>query len=113
MAIPTLSRKRKLVTRKSPSLEEDLLVAAVPDGRLDGFSEEEDSNAEESVGESDLEDEDDEISGEELDSGDELDSDEIPSEDDDEDGIRKQLRNLKTSNGSNGDLVHTNGDRRR
>ncbi|KAK4993842.1 Ribosome biogenesis protein erb1 [Elasticomyces elasticus] len=113
MAIPTLSRKRKLVTRKSPSPEEDLSEAAVPDGRLDGFaSEEEDSNAEESVGESDLDDEDDEISGEELDSGDELGSDEIPSEDD-EDGIRKQLRNLKTGDGSNGDLMHTNGDGRR
>ncbi|KAK4932264.1 hypothetical protein LTR28_011445, partial [Elasticomyces elasticus] len=113
MAIPALSRKRKLVTRKSPSPEEDLSEAAVPDGKLDGFaSEEEGSNTEESVGESDLDDEDDEISGEELDSGDELGSDEIPSEDD-EDGIRKQLRNLNTGDGSNGDLMYTNGDERR
>ncbi|KAJ9647917.1 Ribosome biogenesis protein erb1 [Coniosporium tulheliwenetii] len=107
------SRKRKLVTRAIPDAQDD--NDELGDALLGGILSQ--SDDEEELGDSDLEDEDgeeeDEESGDGLDDEDELESDEIPSEYGEED-IREQIRNLKTAdvdgpNGANGGLTKVSG----
>ena len=107
------SRKRKLVTRALPDVQDD--SDELGDALLGGILSQSDDDEE--FGDSDDDDEDgeeeDEGSEDEVDGEEELESDEIPSEYGEE-GIREQIRNLKTADvdspkGANGGLAKVNG----
>ncbi|THV78798.1 putative ribosome biogenesis protein Erb1 [Aureobasidium pullulans] len=90
MVLATQNRKRKAASREEPALPPREELA---NGNLEGILSEGDESDDSEEVEFDGEDEDEE---DDEDEEEELDSDEIPSEDDEQD-IRDQLRNLKTT----------------
>ena len=98
MASSTQGRKRKASSRDVP--ESVRPTEELANGDLDGIlpGDEDDSDDDESV-EGDDEFDDDEEEDQEDGDEEEIDSDEIPSSED-EQGIREQIRNLKTTNSS-------------